>query len=167
MALVKSTQAYTATCHCKSTILHVTLPSLDSDSQPVISCNCSICTKHGLAVQYCRRKRVHFEAGEAELKNYFCGSRTRVLRFCGNCGVVMLFDAHGGGDVKEEETVVAINVSLIMQIQRVLNLTYLSVFFRFVPLMGIILTRLYLSHLMGARCPSQSDLKVFESHFYC
>lgn len=34
------------------------------------------------------------------------------MRFCGNCGVVMLFDAHGGGDKKEAETVVVVNMSV-------------------------------------------------------
>jgi hypothetical protein len=88
------------------------MPLLGSKSHPAMLCNCSICVKHALAVRYCKRKDLLFEKGEKELKSYFCGSRTRVMRFCGNCGVVMLFDAHGGGDKKEAETVVVVNMSV-------------------------------------------------------
>lgn len=99
---MSSTIPYSASCHCGAVTLIINIPDLTSEPHPVVACNCSICTKHALAMRHCQRKDVRFTKGEEELKEYLCGGKTRRMRFCGTCAVVVMFDALRGEEEPEE-----------------------------------------------------------------
>ncbi|USP81211.1 hypothetical protein yc1106_08485 [Curvularia clavata] len=84
-------QTYAASCHCGivqySVILSPPLPQWK-----VVSCNCSICTRHGYLLVYPNRSQLHIKSGEDMLREYSFGPKRNLHKFCGKCGSAVFFD---------------------------------------------------------------------------
>ncbi|MDJ1158978.1 GFA family protein [Chelatococcus sp. SYSU_G07232] len=69
-------------CHCGAVRF-----SVETDLAQVISCNCSICSRHGLLLSFVPAERFTLTAGEEALKDYRFNTMRIRHRFCGQCGV--------------------------------------------------------------------------------
>ncbi|KAJ5945754.1 hypothetical protein N7454_002593 [Penicillium verhagenii] len=72
-------------CHCGAVRFSFTL-SPPLREHPVVSCNCSICSRNGYLVVYPNNTDFTLESGKEVLKSYQCASRFALHRFCGDCG---------------------------------------------------------------------------------
>ncbi|MBS7698498.1 MULTISPECIES: GFA family protein [unclassified Chelatococcus] len=79
---MSETQHFEGRCHCGAVQF-----SANADLSNVISCNCSICSKHGLILTFVPADQFTLEAGEDTLKDYQFNTMRIRHRFCGNCGV--------------------------------------------------------------------------------
>ncbi|CAH1671429.1 GFA family protein [Chelatococcus asaccharovorans] len=79
---MSETQHFEGRCHCGAVQF-----SANADLANVISCNCSICSKHGLILTFVPADRFTLAAGEDTLKDYQFNTMRIRHRFCGNCGV--------------------------------------------------------------------------------
>jgi hypothetical protein len=88
-------------CHCGKVRFEAT-----TDLAHVISCNCSICTKHGLLLTFLPATKFKLLDGEEQLEEYrFNKGRIRHT-FCRECGV----ETFGRGKHPEGFDMVALNV---------------------------------------------------------
>ena len=103
---------YNANCHCGKVKYRVL--SLPLDTQEVISCNCSLCTRDGLLHIYPLRKDFVLEQGKDALQWYKpgynkpCGEHM----FCTNCGSSVFTDPH----MSQPPDVVCVNVRMFKDI---------------------------------------------------
>ena len=88
-------------CHCGDVRFDV-----ETDLSPVMSCNCSICTKHGFLWTFVPDPQFHLLAGEENLTEYQFHKHAVHHRFCKRCGVESFAD----GTMPDGSRVVAINV---------------------------------------------------------
>ncbi|MCJ1258198.1 hypothetical protein MMC24_006029 [Lignoscripta atroalba] len=104
---------YEAQCHCAAVRYKINIPNLDS--HPVLSCNCSICTKNGYLFVYPLREEVVFHQGYDHLKKYEFGKKSKDHLFCPTCGSTVGIDFrghhHDGGDK------LGINIRLLNDIE--------------------------------------------------
>jgi hypothetical protein len=89
-------------CHCGNVRYSIEIEKLE----PVISCNCSICTKRGSLLTFVPADRFTLEQGGDSLKEYLFNKHVIHHQFCTNCGILSF--AHGTGP--DGRQMVAINV---------------------------------------------------------
>jgi hypothetical protein len=94
-------QTYTGGCHCGNVRYEVKI-ALD----PVISCNCSICTKRGSLLAFTSADNFKLLSGEDDLTDYQFNKHVLHHLFCPKCGMAS-FTRGKGPDGQE---MVAINV---------------------------------------------------------
>lgn len=67
--------------------------------------------KSGYLLCYPKREDVKFLKGEAELKSYLFGQKTKPQRFCGECGTSILIDFGGLPEGNKAKGLLAVSVS--------------------------------------------------------
>lgn len=95
------TKTYAGGCHCGRVRYEAT-----TNLAQVISCNCSICAKHGLLLAFVPGSQFNLVSGEAELADYEFGKKTIRHRFCEACGV----ESFASGRTPEGVETIAVNV---------------------------------------------------------
>jgi hypothetical protein len=75
-------ETYPGGCHCGRVRFEVT-----AELEPVVECNCSICTRKAYLHLIVPRERFRLLAGEEHLTTYQFGTMTAQHRFCRCCGV--------------------------------------------------------------------------------
>ncbi|KAI4160887.1 MAG: hypothetical protein LQ342_005313 [Letrouitia transgressa] len=85
---------YHANCHCGQVKYKTLLPPLDTEE--VMCCNCSLCTRDALLLLYPPRKDVVFLKGQDVLNGYLPAYNKPVSEhmFCTNCGSAVYNDPH-------------------------------------------------------------------------
>ena len=76
------TKTYQGSCHCGDVRYEVT-----TDLAQVISCNCSICTKHGLLWSFTTPERFVLHSGRERLREYQFNKHVIHHLSCKTCGV--------------------------------------------------------------------------------
>ncbi len=71
-------------CHCGKVAFEVELDL----SQPVLSCNCSICSKRGSLLAFTTPKHFDLKSGEADLTDYQFNKHNIHHLFCATCGIL-------------------------------------------------------------------------------
>ena len=74
---------YKGSCHCGSVRYETELDL----SQPVISCNCSMCGRSGTLLTFVSPQQFRLLSGESELKDYQFNKHKIHHVFCQNCGI--------------------------------------------------------------------------------
>lgn len=75
---------YTGGCHCGKVRFAV---SVALDSETILDCNCSMCTKKGILHLIVPPDRFELLQGEDALVEYRFNTRQAVHKFCGTCGI--------------------------------------------------------------------------------
>lgn len=78
-----SSTAHSGGCHCGKVRYQVELDL----SQPVITCNCSICSKTGTMLAFVPAERFSLESGEDQLTDYQFNKKVIHHLFCKTCGI--------------------------------------------------------------------------------
>jgi hypothetical protein len=78
-----SASKYTGSCHCGAVRYTVELDL----SQPVISCNCSMCGRTGTLLTFVPVEKFHLEKGSDSLTDYQFNKHVVHHNFCKVCGV--------------------------------------------------------------------------------
>ena len=99
---MSDSKRYEGGCHCGKVRFDVELDL----SQPVVTCNCSICSKTGMLLAFTGVERFRLHSGEDALTDYQFGKKRIHHLFCRSCGV-RSFGRGKGPDGKEMR---AINV---------------------------------------------------------
>ena len=94
-------QTYTGGCHCGVVRYEVTL-ALD----PVISCNCSICSKRGLLLSFAAPDQFKLVSGGDSLCDYQFNKHVIHHLYCATCGV----ESFARGKKPDGQEMIAINV---------------------------------------------------------
>ena len=94
-------KTYTGGCHCGDVRYEVTL-ALD----PVISCNCSICSKRGLLLSFAAPDKFKLVSGGDTLSDYQFNKHVIHHLHCAKCGV----ESFARGKKPDGQEMVAINV---------------------------------------------------------
>jgi hypothetical protein len=94
-------QSYAGSCHCGAVRYEVR-----SGLTPLVACNCSICSKHGLVLTFVPADAFTLLAGEASLRDYQFGPKRIHHMFCAGCGV----ETFGRGTGADGKEMIAINV---------------------------------------------------------
>ena len=95
-------QKYTGSCHCGAVRYTV-----EADlSQPVVSCNCSMCARTGTLLSFVPLAKFHLEQGGDSLTDYQFNKHVIHHLFCKVCGIKSF--ARGVGPGGQE--MAAINV---------------------------------------------------------
>ena len=95
------TKNYTGGCHCGEVRFEVT-----TDLGQVITCNCSICTKHGFLWTFVPAPQFTLRSGQDKLTEYQFNRKVIQHLFCRVCGV----ESFGRGKRPDGSDTVAINV---------------------------------------------------------
>jgi hypothetical protein len=95
------TQTYTGGCHCGAVRYEATL-ALD----PVISCNCSICTKRGSLLSFTTKDQFKLLSGGDDLVDYQFNKHVIHHLFCPKCGT----ESFARGQRPDGQEMIAINV---------------------------------------------------------
>lgn len=74
---------YQGSCHCGAVRYRTTVDL----SSPVISCNCSICTRSGTLLTFVPPDKFTLESGEDNLTNYQFNKKAIDHLFCKTCGI--------------------------------------------------------------------------------
>jgi hypothetical protein len=75
-------KTYEGGCHCGKVRFETTV-----DPAQAISCNCSICQKHGLILTFVGESQFRLLSGENDLGEYRFNKHVIHHRFCRSCGV--------------------------------------------------------------------------------
>ena len=94
-------QTYTGGCHCGAVRYEVTL-ALD----PVISCNCSICSKRGSLLSFATLDKFKLLSGGDNLTDYLFNKHVIHHLFCATCGT----ESFARGKKPDGQEMIAINV---------------------------------------------------------
>ena len=94
-------KTYTGSCHCGAVKFEV-----ETALEKVISCNCSICHKHGLILTFVPASQFTLKQGEDSLSTYQFHNMRIDHMICKTCGV----EPFGKGKNKDGEESRAINV---------------------------------------------------------
>lgn len=78
-----TTKTHSGGCHCGAVRYHVELDL----SQPVISCNCSMCGRSGTWLAFVPAASFTLDSGEASLQNYKFNNHIIEHLFCKTCGI--------------------------------------------------------------------------------
>jgi hypothetical protein len=92
---------HTGGCHCGKVRYHV---DIDLD-QPVLSCNCSMCSKRGGLLAFTKATDFELESGEDALTDYQFNRNVIHHLFCSTCGIL----SFGRGIAPDGSEMVAIN----------------------------------------------------------
>ena len=92
---------YTGGCHCGRVRYEA-----EADLGHVISCNCSICQKHGLLLTFVPASQFKLLSGGDALRDYQFARKQVHHLFCQSCGV----ESFGRGAKPDGTEMVAINV---------------------------------------------------------
>ena len=76
-------QSYEGGCHCGQVRFAVKLDL----SQPVVTCNCTICQKTGSMLAFAPVENFELKSGEGALSDYQFGKKSIHHLFCRECGV--------------------------------------------------------------------------------
>jgi hypothetical protein len=95
-------QRHQGGCHCGKVRYEV-----ETDLGKVVTCNCSICTKHGLLLTFVPRERFRLLSGAGDLREYLFNTNRIRHQFCTGCGVEPF--AYGTVPGTDQE-MVAVNV---------------------------------------------------------
>ena len=79
---MSETKTYQGSCHCGRVSYEA-----DADLSKVISCNCSICRKHGTLLAFVPDDGFRLHSGQDDLKEYLFNKKVIRHQFCSNCGV--------------------------------------------------------------------------------
>lgn len=79
-----SQKRYTGGCHCGKVRFAVTA---DLESETILDCNCSMCTKKGILHLIVAPDRFELIQGQDALVEYRFNTRQAVHRFCETCGI--------------------------------------------------------------------------------
>ena len=74
---------YTGSCHCGAVRYTVELDL----SQPIISCNCSMCGRSGTLLTFAPAEKFHLETGSDSLTDYQFNKHVIHHMFCKVCGI--------------------------------------------------------------------------------
>jgi hypothetical protein len=96
-----SARTFMGGCHCGQVRYEVT-----TDLTPVIACNCSICTKHGLLLTFVTPENFALRAGGEDLVDYQFYKKVIHHQFCPVCGV----ESFARGTKPDGTPMIAINV---------------------------------------------------------
>lgn len=91
----------TGGCHCGRVRYEV-----ETDLASILSCNCSICTKHGFLWSFVPEPRFTLLSGEGDLTEYQFHKHVIHHLFCNSCGV----ESFARGTMPDGAEVVALNV---------------------------------------------------------
>lgn len=92
---------YSGCCHCGQVYFDVSTPL-----EPVISCNCSICTKRGALWTFVKPEQFALHSGEDALVEYQFNKKVIRHLFCDTCGV----EAFARGTAPDGSEMIAVNV---------------------------------------------------------
>jgi hypothetical protein len=95
------TTTYTGGCHCGAVRYRVRV-----NLSPVITCNCSICSKTGTMLAFTPAARFELQSGADALTDYQFGKKRLHHLFCSRCGV----RSFGRGEMPDGTAMVAVNV---------------------------------------------------------
>lgn len=98
---MSTTKTYSGGCHCGAVRYRAELDL----SQPVISCNCSMCGRSGTLLSFVSADRFTLESGEASLTNYKFNHHIIEHLFCKTCGI----KSFARGKSKDGSDTVAVN----------------------------------------------------------
>jgi hypothetical protein len=105
---MSTVQIYTGGCHCGAVRYEV-----QTDLAPVISCNCSMCSKAGWLLTFVPAGQFTLLSGEDNLTDYQFNKKIVHHLFCKTCGV----KSFGRGKDKESSDTVAINVRCLDDVE--------------------------------------------------
>ncbi|HVK77821.1 MAG TPA: GFA family protein [Kofleriaceae bacterium] len=94
---------HTGGCHCGKVRFKVT--GLDL-SQPVITCNCSMCGRSGTMLAFVPAEQFELQSGEGVLTDYTFNRKIIHHLFCSVCGI----KAFGRGTGPDGKATAAVNV---------------------------------------------------------
>jgi hypothetical protein len=94
-------KTYTGGCHCGKVRYEGT-----TDLAQVLSCNCSICTKHGLLLTFVPTAQFSLTSGEGGLTDYQFNRKSIHHLFCSACGI----ESFARGTAPNGAEMVALNV---------------------------------------------------------
>lgn len=99
---MESTTTHRGGCHCGKVRFEVELDL----SKPVISCNCSICSRAGTLLAFAPPERFRLTSGEDALSEYRFHKEVIAHLFCSTCGI----KSFARGTRPDGAKMVAINV---------------------------------------------------------
>lgn len=99
---MSESKRYEGGCHCGLVRYDV---SLDL-SQPLVSCNCSICLKTGMLLGFAPAEQFNLQKGAEHITDYQFGKKSIHHLFCDTCGV----RSFGKGTMPDGKEMRAINV---------------------------------------------------------
>lgn len=76
-------QKYHGSCHCGAVHYDVTLDL----EQPVLLCNCSICSRSGTMLTFVPTEQFHLNKGDGNLTSYKFNKQVIDHLFCKTCGI--------------------------------------------------------------------------------
>lgn len=97
-----SAKTYSGSCHCGAVRYDVELDL----SQPVITCNCSMCTRMGSILSFVPAAQFHLRSGEDKLTDYQFNKKVIHHLFCSTCGI----RSFARGAMPDGSPIVAVNV---------------------------------------------------------
>lgn len=95
-------KTYEGGCHCGKVRYSATLDL----SQPMVSCNCSICSKTGALLGFVPAESFTLRSGEKDLTDYQFNKKVIHHLFCSTCGV----RSFARGTTPDGKQMAAINV---------------------------------------------------------
>ena len=96
------TKTHSGGCHCGAVRYHAEIDL----SQPVISCNCSMCGKAGTLLTFVPASRFNLQSGADATTDYLFNKHHIHHLFCRTCGIKSFARAAG----KDGQPMVAVNV---------------------------------------------------------
>ena len=84
-------QTHRGGCHCRAVRYEATLDL----AEPVITCNCSICSAKGLLLSFVPPDGLTVTKGSEGLSEYRFNPHTIAHRFCPTCGVEVFGQVEG------------------------------------------------------------------------
>ena len=103
-----SEASYTGGCHCGKVQYQVTLDL----SQPVLSCNCSMCGRSGTLLGFVPASQFELKSGEDSLTEYLFNKHVIHHVFCKVCGI----KSFARGAKPDGTQMVAINVRCLQDV---------------------------------------------------
>lgn len=97
-----SSSTHRGGCHCQAVRYQVELDL----SAPVITCNCSICSKSGTMLAFVPAASFELSSGEEALTEYRFNKKAIAHLFCSTCGI----RSFARGTMPDGTPVVAVNV---------------------------------------------------------
>ena len=101
LSAMTDAKTYGGSCQCGKVRFETT-----TDLSRVISCNCSICGKHGLLLNFVSEDKFKLLSGDAALTKHLFNKMKIEHHFCATCGV----ETFGTGNGKEGKRMYAVNV---------------------------------------------------------
>ena len=104
-------EAHEGGCHCGAVRYRATLDL----QEPVLACNCSICTDKGVLLSFVPPDALDMLQGEAELADYRFNTRKIAHRFCRTCGVEVFGQVEGQGAAINVRTLDGVDLAALKQ----------------------------------------------------